>query len=712
MSESEGQALEGARTERGGGNVPTGTAARLRWRRNIPAEDLAWLALPGMALAIAAAFAWLAPPLSNLYPSPAHDVFAIWRTAINPEPLEEVRSVIALSAPVFLAAIVVAAGARSSGRPALDPFIIAVQVAVAGLLMVAVLRQPEAPFFLRPDCCDRYLVSTPNLVAGVVIGVLLTAVAVRPPERLFPASARDALERARRLRWLALLIAVAATVIWLLPSVNTDGTLPKAGSLASTHIPVQGEDYFAAVNGRTPLVDYISWYTNLLPILLEPMLKMVGPSITSFSISMCVLSAIAMAAIYGMFVQVTRGIWSALALYVPWVALSMYPWMDTGTYRESNGIYYGVFPARYLGPFLLAWVCALWLRGRRIPIFALFGFAGLVVLNNYEFGVGALLALIAAVVAGWDRSLPMRRRLTDLVLQGGAGLLAALALVCTITLVRTGELPDFSLLTYYSRLFLRESFGLAPMSSLGLHWALYATYSAVLVVTAVRYVRREPDRVLTGMLAFSGVFGLITGMYFVGRSLQIQLILLFPAWGLALALAAWTAVRSLRDANSDWVRLRRLLIPACAALIGFGVMVAAIARLPQPQQQIDRLRAGGSAPDLKPVEQLVESWTAPGEHILLIGATPEHLIAHRSRVVDVSPVDGVTAFITPADADRSIDQLEDEGGNLVIERVSAPPPTGFFRIPEFAEILRQRGYALIAEDPTLHIRIWRRTAPG
>ena len=698
--------------EQEGASAPARPGARVRWRSAVSAEDLAWLVLPGVALALAAAFAWLAPPLSNLYPSPAHDVFAIWRTAINPEPLEEVRSVIALSAPVFLAAIVVAAGARSSGRPALDPFIIAVQVAAAGLLVVAMLRQPQAPFFLRPDCCDRYLVSSPDLAAGVVIGILLTAVAVRPPERLLPASARDALERVRRLHWLALLIAIAATVIWLLPAVNTDGTLAKAGSLASTHIPVQGEDYFAAVNGRTPLVDYISQYSNLLPILLEPILKAVGPSITSLSISMFAISAIAMAAIYGMFVQVTRGVWRALALYVPWVALSLYPWSEIGTHREFNGIYYGVFPARYFGPFLLAWLCALWLRRRRIPIFALFGLAGLVVLNNYEFGVGALLALIAAVVAGWDRNLPVRRRLTELVLQGSAGLLAALALVCAITLARTGELPDFSLLTYYSRLFLRESFGLAPMSSLGLHWALYATYSAVLVIAAVRYVRREPDRVLTGMLAFSGVFGLVTGMYFVGRSLQIQLILLFPAWGLALALAAWTAITSLRAADSDRVRLRRLLIPACAALIGFGVMVAAIARLPQPQQQIDRLRDGSRAPDLEPVERLVESRTTPGEHVLLIGTAPEHLIADRSHVVNVSPLNGVTSLISPADADRSIDQLQDDGGNLVIERVSAAPPTGFFRIPEFAQILRQRGYALIAEDPTLHIRVWRRTTPS
>jgi hypothetical protein len=691
-------------------NPPRGRVAnalgRAQARLVVSADDLAWLAAAGAALAVAGAIAWLAPLLSNLYPSPSHDVFTTWRGAINPEPLEEVRSVIALSTPSLVAAIVVAFGGRSFARPALDPLIIAVQVAAAVLLVVAVLHQPQAPSYLRADCCDHYLISTRDLAAGVAIGILLTAVAVRPPERLLSTSARDALERVRSLPWLALLIAIAVTVVWLLPAVNTDGTLPGAGSLPSSHIPVQGEDYFAAVNGRTPLVDYISQYANLLPILLEPMLKAVGPSITSVSISMCVISAIAMAAIYFMFLQVTRGAWSALALYVPWVALSMYPWIDTGAHREFNGIYYGVFPARYFGPFLLAWLCAMGLRGRRIPTFALFALAGVVVLNNYEFGIGALLSLIAAAVAGWDRNQPVRHRLTELLAHGGAGLIAALALVCAITLARTGELPDFSLLTYYNRLFLRESFGLAPMSSLGLHWALYATYSAVLVLAAVRYVRREADRALTGMLAFSGVFGLVTSMYFVGRSVQIQLFLLFPAWGLALGLAAWAAARSLRAAGSDRVRLRRLLIPACCALIGFGVMVAAITRLPQPQRQVERLRNDGTPQDLKPVERLVESWTTPGQHILLIGATPDHLIADRAKVVNTSPLNGITSLISPAEADRSIDQLEDAGGDLVIERVTAG---GFiFPVPQFADILRDRGYTLVGDDPTLHIRVWRR----
>jgi hypothetical protein len=542
-----------------------------------------------------------------------------------------------------------------------------------------------------------------------VIGLLLTAAALRPPVWRWSASLHDALERIRRLRWLAVLIGVAATVIWLLPAVNTDTTLPSAGSLSSSHIPVQGEDYFAAVNGRTPLVDYISQYANLLPILLEPVLRAAGPSITSLSINMCVLSGIAMLAIYSVFAQVTRGVWWALALYIPWVALSLYPWLDVGPHREFNGIYYGVFPARYLGPFLIAALCALWLRGRRIPVFALFLFAGLVVLNNYEFGSGALLAMVVAVAAGWDRTVPLRRRLIDLLLQGAAGLIAAVAVVCATTLVRTGELPNPALLTYYNRLFLRDSFGLAPMSSLGLHWALYATYAAAVLIAAVRYVRREPDRVLTGMLAFAGVFGLVTGMYFVGRSLQIQLMLLFPAWGFALALVAWTAARSLRTAASDRLRLRRLLIPCCAALIGFGVMASAMARVPAPQRQVDRLRAGGTAEHLAPVERLIKSRTRPGEPLLVIGVGRDHFVADQSGVVNVSPLNGNTSLITRTEADRSIDQLESSGGNLVIERVSALPPRGFvFGIPEFANILRERGYALLYTDPRLLIRVWRR----
>ena len=684
---------------------------RLRVRLAAPADDLAWLVVASGALVLAAAIAWLAPALAKHYPVPSGDLFTVWKPDINPEPLEDVRSMLALATPFVLAAFVLALGTARSSRPRLDPLVIALQLVGAALLVTAILGQQLGGPLIAPHYFTSYLVSAPNLIAGLVIGLALTAAAIWPPRWRWLRRVQVALGRRSSWRWVALAIALAATLIWLLPAVNTESTAPRAGSLAAGHFPVQGEDYFAAVNGRTPLVSYVSQYANLLPLVLEPVLRAVGPSITSLSVSLCVLSALAMVAIYGTFAQVTRNAWSALVLYVPWVAFSMLPWHDVGPYREFNGIYYGVFPGRYFGPFVLALLCAVSLRTRRIPTYALFLFAGLVVLNNFEFGIGALLALIVAVAAGWDQALPLRRRVRDLLVQGATGLLTALAFVCALTLIRTGKLPDPALLTYYNRLFLREGFGLEPMHSLGVHWALYATYAAGLLTAAVRYVRNEPDCVLTGMLAFTAVFGLVTGMYFVGRSLPFQLILLFPAWGFSLALVAWCGVHSLRAAASDRLRLRRIVLPGLAALVGFGVMVASIDRLPQPQRQIDRLSDGGTPANLAPTIKYVEDRTHPGEDILLLATAPDHLVADRAGVVNVSPFNGRLSLFTPSDADRALDQLADAGGNQVIESASALPPRGIaFGIPELAPILRQHGFELVSDDPRLYMRVWRR--PG
>src|SRR4029077_13382406 len=108
------------------------------------------------------------------------------------------------------------------------------------------------------------------------------------------------------------------------------------------------------------------------------------------------------------------------------------------------------------------------------------------------------------------------RRLGRFAIEAAAGLLGAVVVVSAVILLRAGEVPNPTLLTYFNRLFLRDSFGLVPMPTLGLHWALYATYAAALLIAAVRFVRAAPDRTLTAMLAFAGTFGLGPGMYFVG----------------------------------------------------------------------------------------------------------------------------------------------------------------------------------------------------
>jgi hypothetical protein len=676
----------------------------------MPAEDLAWLGAIAAAILLAAAFTLVTGRLGTLYPAPKGDVFEVWRPLIRPEAREEVRSILALAAPFALAAVVLALGTHERRRRSLDPLIVAAQAVAAGLLVWAVLEQTRASGFLF-DYFQPYLLSVPNLVGGVLIGFLLTLAILRWSGRV-PQAVSRAAQRFRNRGALAFTIALLVTVVFLLPAVVTDATVGQMGPLADNHIPVQAEDYFSVVNGRTPLVDYIAQYANLLPLALAPLLAAFDSSITAFSIAMCALSAVALLAVFGAFREITRGSWWGLALYLPFLALALFPWRDDGPFRNFDATYYAVLPGRYIGPLVLAWLCVRSVR-RPIPIWALFGLAGLVLINNAEFGIGALLALVIGVCAGWDRAVPLRERLRRLAVEGGAGLLAAAIVVCAVILIRTGELPDPRLLTYFNRLFLRDSYGLVPMPSLGLHWALYATYAAALLMAAVRYVRNEPDRTLTAMLAYSGAFGLASAMYFVGRSSQFQLMLLFPAWGLALAPIAWTAARGLRAQRLNHAGLVRLLLPACAALIGFGVMISALDRVSPPWRQVDRITTGGpGANDLLPAQRYVEAHTEPGEPVLIIGTPLDHRVAERAGVVNVSPLNDLTSLISPAEADRALDQLEDAGGTEVFESVSSPPEASgglVFRIPELAAILRARGYRLVAADPDSGLRLWRRS---
>lgn len=556
-----------------------------------PAEDLAWVGVIVAAIALAAVAVWLAPLAAHLYPKPNRDVFPGWSVEIMPEPREEARAILALGTPILLALVVATLSTSRPRRRSLDPLIVGAQVTGAGLLVLAILEQPRRSGFLPLDYFDKLLLSRTNLVLGLLIGLALTAIVLRWRREL-PEHIVEIGRWFQARSWIALAIAILATAIWLLPAIQSDATVGESGVIAAGHIPLQGQDYFSVVNGRTPLVNYIADYANLLPYIVAPVLDVFHTSITSFTSAMNVLSGLALLAIFGVFAQVTRGRWTALALYVPFLALALFPWNDVGSHREFAGIYLGVLPGRYFGPFLLAFLCALSTR-RRVPIWVLYGCGGLVVLNNAEFGVGSVLAMTAALLVSLDRSSPLWPRLRQLVVQGAAGLLAAVALVSTFTLIRAGALPDPTLLTYYSRVFWYDSFGLVPMHTLGLHWALYATYAGALITAAVRFVRAEPDRTLTAMLAFSGVFGLATGMYFVGRSSQFQLMLLFPAWGFALALLAWTAAHALRSAAGDRDRLVRLLVPGCAALIGFGVMVSAIDRFPRPGVRSSDSRMGG-----------------------------------------------------------------------------------------------------------------------
>ena len=684
----------------------TGPAAAQRTRSRPSAEDIAWIGLLPATLVLMACLLWLAPPLSDFYPGPTYQLFPKLRAAAIPEPLETTRFLFALIIPLALAGLVLL-GSAAPPSHRFDKAVIALQVACIGLVVWGVVEQDDGPYWLtRPDYFKPLLLSIPVLVLGIAIGGALMLVGLGktgPLERV-----RLPLRTSPAWSYAVFAVALVLTAAWLLPAVVTDGTVASAGAIPSGHIPVQAEDYFAVINGRTPFVDYVPQYVHVLPIAFAPLLGAFDSSLTSFSLLMVSLSVAALLALYGVLLLVTRRPLAALALYVPVLAISLFPWAQDGAQREFNGSYYAFFPGRYLGPFAVAWLCALAARRGRPPGWLVFFIAGLAAMNNAEFGLPCLIAAIIALVAGMERAEPLRSKVRTVFLQALVGLVGAAALVAVVVLARAGELPDFTSLTHYSEIFGREGFGLVPMPALGLHIAIYLTYVGAILAAAVRFARRSEDSTLTAMLAYAGGFGLLTGSYFAGRSLPWQLLMLFPVWGLALALLAWMTFRHLRATSGVQPLLSRSLLPSLATMTGFGVMVAAITTFPLPWKQVDRLSDAGPAVNDAPAEQrFVEGRTTPGEPVLILGTPTDHRVAERAGVSNVSPWNGILSIYAERDVLRALDALEHARGSKVF-LVGAGGWILGSDPDAIARVLVARGFERVVKNPRGQLILWER----
>jgi hypothetical protein len=339
-------------------------------------------------------------------------------------------------------------------------------------------------------------------------------------------------------------------------------------------------------------------------------------------------------------------------------------------------------------------------QGGRVSAWLLFVLAGLGILNNADFGVAACGATLAALI--WTSPERSPRMFLRLGATAAAGLLTALALVSVLTLIRAGSLPHLERLTEFARLFASAGFGMMPIPGVvSLATALYLTYVAAIVAGSVRLLQHAPDRLLTGMLVWAGVFGLGSGSYYVGRSHPMTLKATFSAWALALALLAILAVRW-QTANPS----RRPTIAVAMALLGFGVAACSVVQTPAPWTQLARFGAPftpsesskSPLPLLPSTDPATREFVAsladgrsryvvePGAPVAIMMRTG-HRIAEVYDLRNVTPNTGIDSMPTDQLAEDALDALEEAGGNTVI--LPNPVDRGIF------SVLERRGFRLV-----------------
>ncbi len=650
-----------------------------------PAQ-LAWLAAPACALLTVLLVVLLGPPLGDAFFSPGSEAF--WgRAFVNPEPHERGRYVLALLGPILLSATIL----LSVRRPfQLDErrarrAVFAAQLLLIAFLVLCMLAQYDVLLTAyQPDYRThaRYFTVPTLVVAALAAGLVPLLMHRREIAARVAALGRETPVR----RAVALAVAVAYTAAWLLTAVVADGSLANTATGVAGHLLWSLGEPFAILNGRTPLVDFHAQYGQLVPYLAAAAMALLGTSIGVFSITMATGSGLALLALYALLRRIARSSLVALALYAPLLATGFFMKLGPPEDRYGPANLFPLWPIRYGGPYLLAWLLARHVDGAapRRP-WVLFLVAGLVLLNNPEFGAGAVAALAVALVA--VRPPRSRAAAGRLAAEALGGILGAVLLLAVLTLVRSGSLPHLAWAVEFSRLYGVGGFDMLPMPSVGLFLGVYATFAGAIALAAVRVVRRAPDAVLTAALAWSGVFGLATGAYFGGRSHPQVLIDLFSPWALALVLLTIAAARAL--AARGW---RRPTPAELVVLFGFGLLVCSLAQTPTPWSQLHRIGDTAEVAIFKqPVATaFVREHTRPGERIAVLTALG-HRIAYDTGRVNVSPYASIESMPTRQQLERALEVLRREGGDKLFV-------SSILTYPEAMAAIERAGFR-----PTAHV---------
>jgi hypothetical protein len=452
-------------------------------------------------------------------------------------------------------------------------------------------------------------------------------------------------------RTAAVAAAMCFASIWMLRAVMTDRL---TGDAAGLNLPFTFNDAIAVLDGRTPLVDYHLIYAKLLPYVTAAVLGTFGTSTLVYSAFMAMLNVLVLMAVYALLRRVARSSVAALLLFIPFVATSDIAFSTIRAGELGPMTLSATWPMRYGGAYLLAWLTVRHLDGctpkRR---WVLFMIGGLAAVNSLEFGVSAFVATVVAL--GFARPPRSATSVIRLAADAATGAAIAVALVCLVTFARARALPDLSMLFEWPNIFTRLGWFSFPLHVWGLHLAIYATFVAAIAVAAIQVVQSKKDPLLTGMLTWSGVFGLLNAGYFVSNPDVTKLTTLLSAWSFSIVLLTIVCARALAARGWRHPTYGELLV-----FLGFGICVCLVGRVSPPHEQIARLTQPHSDPSyLTVVESFVDQLTRRGEKVAIL-VPMSYRVSHDLDLDNVSPYGFMNEIVTRSQMETLIDALRRE----------------------------------------------------
>jgi hypothetical protein len=420
-----------------------------------------------------------------------------------------------------------------------------------------------------------------------------------------------------------LALMLVSTVAAMSFAIYTTATQYAAPTVTTYHFQFVEEELTAILAGRVPDVTFVPQYVNVFGYLTAPWFAIFGTSIGSFTTVMAIFSGLAFLAVGSLFKTLFRNWLLTAVLYVLFLSIAMVP-----GYRYSYGVvtvvnYPALMPFRYLGPYLLLAAIGFALRRRQLGWWLAIGtLSGLVLANNLDFGLAAALAaLVASLIGGSDLG-DRSWRFPIIAFTGVVvGFLAFwLALWC-----QAGSFPSFHQYEFFAVDLGGSGAYAAKMgTAFGVQLVLWCTYAACIAIPIFRWIRGRRDNMTMlrdGLMAFIGVFGFGSGLYYVDRALQPVVKGLIVTWAIAAILLAWEIALQVRvqlgtRGRLHWALALPLALTVSLAGLGIGTfsdtrnLPGQIRLLTSTQKPVDFLN-----PHLI---RAVTSCTRPGEHVILM----------------------------------------------------------------------------------------------
>lgn len=589
--------------------------------------------------------------------------------SISPERIEQLRYILAIvSAPLVFTMLLLFSCQRIeylTTKLRYSPFFYSALFIQLGLLIFCIyngnIKNSDISAILTPY-------QPTFLIMGVILCIFFTLILHCTKYR------RLVIEK--YLEWFIYLIIIAYILVRLLPSI---------GFSYDFHRAVYMGEFSAILYGHTTLVDFFPQYQNLLAYLLSPVFYTFGFSYATFSLTMTLLAFIGIMLMVQVFRIVTdRNFLNTSLLVIPFISVIFFPiavfddgiLLNTFTFAVIGSV-------RYLGWMIITYlVCKTLQRGFSYNrIFVLFTIGGLVAINNADFGIPSLVGSLAAVLLTAEQTLlPSLKTSLKTGIIFCVSVLIAVSLFIGFTYFRSGELPDITSALAYQRMFAYYGFGMYPMPRWGLQWLIYITFMAAIFVAVYKKLNHDKspltsqERIIIGLLIFSGVSGCGIAMYYVGRSLEKVMVAIFTAWSFSLLLLIWEQFNDWKNNWSYFSQQDRLIryIPTIILLFSYCSFVGNILTTPSPFIQIPRIISSNDGSYQQTIENsaiFIKSNTHPGEKVTIIHNLG-HEVADAAQVFNIFPYARAAGSLIMKDQiNKIMFQIEKEKVNKIFIKI-------------------------------------------